>query len=175
MQRTPQTASPAPSCLVPATSPPTPGPLGSAAAHAELLQASAAVFEARKAAWLSRLTHVCLYSNAFREVPPPLLEHAAGLQELDLSYNHTLQAGGLGGGGGGGGGRGGGGAEAGARPVAQPHLAGGRGRGRGKGWAGDSGGYGLMLSVAVQIPRGEAPSAPRPCRSALAPSTSCDS
>ncbi|KAL4430793.1 hypothetical protein ABPG75_006049 [Micractinium tetrahymenae] len=57
---------------------------------------SAAAFEERKVAWLARLTHVCLYSNSFREVPPPLLEHAAGLQELDLSYNHHLQVRGAG-------------------------------------------------------------------------------
>ena len=55
------------------------------------LQMSAAAYEARQREWLGRLTHVCLSSNALREIPVPLLQHATGLVELDLAYNHSLQ------------------------------------------------------------------------------------
>lgn len=56
-------------------------------------QTTAAAHEARSREWLGRLTHVCLSSNALRELPTPLLEHATALEELDLAYNHTLQIG----------------------------------------------------------------------------------
>lgn len=49
---------------------------------------------ARKEAWLARLTHVCLSSNALRDLPKGLLEHGKALEELDCAYNHQLQAGG---------------------------------------------------------------------------------
>lgn len=55
------------------------------------LQLSAAAYEARQREWLGRLTHVCLSSNTLREIPVPLLQHATGLVELDLAYNHSLQ------------------------------------------------------------------------------------
>lgn len=46
---------------------------------------------ARKEEWLARLTHVCMSSNALRELPKSLLEHGRSLVELDCAYNHQLQ------------------------------------------------------------------------------------
>lgn len=46
---------------------------------------------ARKEEWLARLTHVCMSSNALRELPKGLLEHGTALVELDVAYNHALQ------------------------------------------------------------------------------------
>ena len=48
---------------------------------------------ARKEEWLGRLTHVCMSSNALKELPKGLLEHGRSLVELDCAYNHALQAG----------------------------------------------------------------------------------
>lgn len=48
---------------------------------------------ARKAEWLARLTHVCLSSNALRDLPKALLEQGRALVELDCAYNHQLQVG----------------------------------------------------------------------------------
>ncbi|KAI3433681.1 hypothetical protein D9Q98_003490 [Chlorella vulgaris] len=55
-------------------------------------KASAAVCERQKE-WMGRLTHVCLSSNQFRELPQQLIEHATQLVELDLAYNQLLQIG----------------------------------------------------------------------------------
>jgi Leucine-rich repeat (LRR) protein len=53
----------------------------------------AAEYAKRLQQWLGRLTHVCLSSNQFTELPGVLLAHGEQLVELDLAYNPRLQVG----------------------------------------------------------------------------------
>lgn len=54
-------------------------------------QLGAEEYQQATAAWLGRLTHVCLAANWLREMPVALLEHGAALEELDLAHNRQLQ------------------------------------------------------------------------------------